>query len=184
MTAFRSRRKRICTSWPNGARTRAGLAAYLSSTPASQLAAQFANSHIPPEVDANDWREWQERFGAHLRCYGHAIYDLDFSNPVPADDPVPLLETCQLFIGKPEVNPHKRQLEAIHRRELAQQSILSRLKGAALKGLPQVFEHGAEIRAAAGRWAGRYRPGLSAAAPAAARVGTPLCRCGYGGEGR
>ena len=114
-------------------RTQPGLAAYLGSTPAPQLAAQLENGQTPPEVDANDWHEWQNRFRAHLQRYGHTIYDLDFSNPVPADDPTPLLETCQMFISGQGANPHTRQHGAIERREQAQQTILERLKGLRLK---------------------------------------------------
>jgi len=84
-------------------------------------------------VDAADWHEWQNRFRVHLQRFGHPIYDLDFSNPVPANDPTPLLETCQLFISSQGVNPRTRQLGAIERREQAQQTILKRLKGLRLK---------------------------------------------------
>ena len=114
-------------------RTHTGLTAYLSRTPAPQLAAQLENGSTPPEVDAADWHEWQNRFRVHLQRFGHTIYDLDFSNPVPADDPTPLLETCQLFISGQGVNPRTRQLGAIERREQAQQTILKRLKGLRLK---------------------------------------------------
>jgi len=111
----------------------AGLAAYLGHTPASQLAAQLENSQTPPGVDANDWREWQSRFQAHLQRYGHTIYNLDFANPVPADDPAPLLETCQLFISGQGVNPHARQRAAAEQREQATQAMLKRLKGLRLR---------------------------------------------------
>ena len=111
----------------------AGLAAYLGHTPAPQLAAQLGNSQTPPGVDANDWREWQSRFQAHLQRYGHTIYNLDFANPVPADDPAPLLETCQLFISGQGVNPHARQHAAAERREQATQAMLKRLTGLRLR---------------------------------------------------
>ena len=69
----------------------------------------------------------------HLKHYGHTIYDLDFSNPVPADDPTPLLETCQLFIQAGGANPHTRQQTAAEKRVQAQQVIEKRLKGLRLK---------------------------------------------------
>jgi phosphohistidine swiveling domain-containing protein len=109
------------------------LASYISSTPASWLAARLEDDQAPPEVDASVWREWQSRFRTYLQRYGHTIYDLDFSNPLPADDPTPLLETCQLFIRGQGANPHTRQLGAIKRREQAQQAILNRLKGTRLR---------------------------------------------------
>ena len=114
-------------------RTRAGLTAYLGNTPAHQLAAQLGDGQTPPGVDAGDWREWQGRFQAHLQRYGHTIYNLDFANPVPADDPAPLLETCQLFISGQGVNPHARQRAAAERREQATQAMLKRLKGLRLR---------------------------------------------------
>ena len=126
-------------------RSRAGLAAYLGSQPASRLAILLEDDQTPPEVDGSDWREWQGRFRAHLQHYGHTIYNLDFSNPVPADEPTPLLETCQLFIRGQGTNPHTRQRGAAERREQARQAIANRLKGLRLKvfnrliGLAQRF---------------------------------------------
>lgn len=120
-------------------RARGGLATYLNSTPAPQLAAQLADGQTPPDVDADDWREWQSRFQAHLQLYGHTIYDLDFANPVPADDPAPLLDTCKLFISGQGVNPHARQQRAAERREQATQAMLKRLKGLRLKLFSKVI---------------------------------------------
>lgn len=110
-------------------RDQTGLAAYLSHAPAAQL----TDGPIPPEVEAGERQEWQIRFRAYLQSYGHTLYDLDFSNPVPADDPTPLIETCQLFINGQGVNPHTRQSGAVERREQAQQAVLHRLKGWRLK---------------------------------------------------
>jgi phosphohistidine swiveling domain-containing protein len=114
-------------------RARPELAAHLPDTPTAQLAAQLENGPTPPGVDADDWRGWQSRFQAHLQQYGHAIYNLDFSNPVPADDPAPLLETLKLFISGQGVNPHTRQQAAAERREQATQTMLDSLKGLRLK---------------------------------------------------
>jgi rifampicin phosphotransferase len=114
-------------------RTHKELAAYLCKTPAAHLAAQLENGSIPPGIETADWREWQDRFQAHVKQYGHAIYDLDFSNPVPADDPTPLLESCQLFINCQGVNPHTRQAGSIEKRNQAQQKIVKRLRGSRLK---------------------------------------------------
>jgi phosphohistidine swiveling domain-containing protein len=115
------------------ARTRAGLAAYLGSTPAPELAARLGDDRPPAGVDADDWRAWQGRFRAHLQQYGHTIYNLDFASPVPADDPAPLLETLRLFLSGQGADPHARQQEAAARREEATQAMLGRLKGLRLK---------------------------------------------------
>jgi rifampicin phosphotransferase len=109
------------------------LAAYLCKTPAAQLAAAIENGSIPPGIETTDWREWQKQFRAHLKQYGHAIYDLDFSNPVPADDPTTLLESCQLFINGKGKNPHVRQDGSVEKRNQAQQKIVKRLSGSRLK---------------------------------------------------
>jgi pyruvate,water dikinase len=114
------------------ARTRAGLAAYLEDTPAASLADRLDDG-VPPGVDADDWREWQSRFRAHLQQYGHAIYNLDFGNPVPADAPAPLLETLKLFLRGQGVDPHARQRASADRREQAVQAVQGRLRGLRLK---------------------------------------------------
>ena len=124
----------------------------------------------------SDWQEWQTRFRAHLQRYGHTIYDLDFANPVPADDPTPLLETFQLFIGGQGVNPHTRQLARSERREQASRPSSNRLKGWRLKYFRKYLAHGAALCPAARRRAGGCWPGLSPAAPDAARAGPPLHR--------
>jgi len=115
------------------ARTRAGLATYLSDTPTPRLAAQLGDGQTPPGVDADDWREWQNRFQAHLQRYGHTIYNLDFANPVPADDPAPLLETCKMFISGQGANPHARQQAAADRRKQATHAMQDKLRGLRLR---------------------------------------------------
>ena len=117
-------------------RARPALAAYLGSTPAAQLAAQLEPGPsqagcfaTQAGLDAIEWQDWQARFGAHLKRFGHTIYDLDFANPVPADDPTPLLDTFKLFISGQGADPHARQLAATERRQQAQRSVEARLKG-------------------------------------------------------
>jgi len=115
------------------AQARPGLARFLAHAPAAQLAAQLGDDPIPPGVDADDWRMWQHRFQSYLQEYGHTIYNLDFANAVPADDPVPLLETFKMFLGGEGTNPHTRQQAAVERREAATQAMMHRLKGLRLK---------------------------------------------------
>jgi pyruvate,water dikinase len=108
-------------------RERGDLAAYLLDTPSAQLARQLADDGTQPAGD--DWREMQRRFQAHLARYGHAIYDLDFSKQLPADDPRPLLETLKLFIRGEGRNPHQRQQESLERRQEAIRGALSKIRG-------------------------------------------------------
>ena len=117
------------------ARSRPALAAYLQEIPASDLAAHF--TPFPKlakgqEVGAEllpDWSEFADRFQDYLQTYGHAIYDLDFSDPIPADDPAPLLETCKMYLAGRGSNPHLRQQTTSERRDQATQALLKRLKG-------------------------------------------------------
>jgi pyruvate,water dikinase len=115
------------------ARSEEALAVYLAEIPSSQLAGHIQDVQPPYGIEEGTWTEWQERFQAHLKAYGHTIYNLDFANPVPADDPSPLLDTLKLFLKGRGVNPHTRQQAAVQRREQATQAMLKRLKGFRLK---------------------------------------------------
>ena len=55
----------------------------------------------------------------HLRQYEHTLYNLDFSNPVPADGPAPLLDTLKLYLGGRGANTYSRQQASVERREQA-----------------------------------------------------------------
>jgi pyruvate,water dikinase len=116
-----------------------GIADYLLRAPKDQLAAHLRDDQPPPDVDVDDWCEWRRRFQAHLDQYGHAIYDLDFSKPVPADDPGPLLEMLKLYIDGQGANPHERQQKQVAQREEAAQTITKRLKRLRLKWFQKLF---------------------------------------------
>jgi pyruvate,water dikinase len=109
------------------------LAEYLRSTATEQIVEQLDGDQAPAGIDSEIWQTWQNRFQSHLQRYGHMIYNLDFTNPVPTDDPEPLLETCKLFLSGQGTNPYNRQQAAAQRRELASQEMLNRLKGLRLK---------------------------------------------------
>ncbi|HEV2656140.1 MAG TPA: PEP/pyruvate-binding domain-containing protein [Ktedonobacteraceae bacterium] len=82
-----------------------------------------------PPVDETLWSAFCQRFTAHLAQFGHAIYDLDFSKPVPADDPVALLETLKFFLSSNAPDPYARQATSKKAREHAMQTMLNRLRG-------------------------------------------------------
>jgi phosphoenolpyruvate synthase/pyruvate phosphate dikinase len=109
-------------------RARPALAAYVSETPAAQLAAQLAGL-VPSGVGAGDWLEWQNRWETHIQQFGYIIYDLDFAKPLPADNPAPLLDTCKMFLDGQCPNPYERQKAAAEQREQATQAMLGRLRG-------------------------------------------------------
>ena len=105
---------------------------YLFQQETVEIIRQLEEGHAP-EVDGQTWHEFQERFEEYLSSFGAMIYNLDFGNPVPADDPAPLLETLKLFLSGEGSDPHLRQQEAETRRIEAVESIRSRIKGVRLR---------------------------------------------------
>ena len=55
------------------------------------------------------WREWRSRFRRHLDRFGHTVYNLDFANAVPADDPAPLIDTLRFYLRGEGTDPNQRQ---------------------------------------------------------------------------
>jgi rifampicin phosphotransferase len=102
-------------------RSHQGLAESLLALPPEQFLQTAAESDDPV------WHEWHTRFQAHLSAYGHAVYNLDFINAVPADDPVPLLKTLRFFVSGKGVDPYERQRRLATRREEATAAVLARL---------------------------------------------------------
>lgn len=60
-----------------------------------------------------------QRFADHLADYGHTVYNLDFANPVPADDPAPLVDTVRLYLSGQAGDPYARQRSLQHQRDAA-----------------------------------------------------------------
>jgi len=110
-------------------REREGLAAYLTNTPTEQIVVELDQDHVPSDVPAGDWREWQGRFRAYLEQYGYSIYDMDFAKALPMDEPGPLLEMLKLYVAGQGANPHERQGAYAERREEAVKAVRARLKG-------------------------------------------------------
>ncbi|MCG2624319.1 PEP-utilizing enzyme [Arthrobacter sp. I2-34] len=102
------------------------LAEALRDMPAAALADVLRGGTVPdgPELE---WRQWRERFVRHLDRFGHAVYNLDFLTPVPADDPAPLLATFKYYLDGLGSNPHLRQQRSADRREEATRDVLARL---------------------------------------------------------
>lgn len=71
--------------------------------------------------------EWRERWRAHLDRFGHTVYNLDVVNPVPVDDPAPLLDTLRFFLRGEASDPYERQRRATARREEATAAARARL---------------------------------------------------------
>jgi rifampicin phosphotransferase len=111
------------------ARGHAGLAAHLETIPGTQQAVELESAATPAGLQAEDWGEWQRRFDEHLAKYGHFTYDLDFSKPVAADDPAPLLETCRMYLLGKANSPYARVQKLALQRDQAAQAMLKRLHG-------------------------------------------------------
>jgi pyruvate,water dikinase len=88
----------------------------------------FANE-TPAGVDAPTWGDWQHRFGAHLAAHGHTLYNLDFVNAVPADDPAPVLQALRFDLSAEAPDPYTRQRLSAAARENAAAMLLTRLGG-------------------------------------------------------
>jgi pyruvate,water dikinase len=103
------------------------LMGHLDRMTGAQLAASFASDDLPPVVPEATWREWRSRMQSHLDAYGYMFYSLDFANPLPADDPAPVLEAFRLYLRGQGVDPRARQLESQARRQQAEEAITRRL---------------------------------------------------------
>jgi rifampicin phosphotransferase len=103
------------------------LARALAGTPSEQILDLLKAERPPSEVNREVWHEWRSRFQAHLDRYGHTVYNLDFVNHVPADDPAPLFETLKFYLRGGGQNPHERQSRTAKRREEATHAVLERL---------------------------------------------------------
>jgi phosphohistidine swiveling domain-containing protein len=126
-----------------------GLGAAILSEPTTALAESQRTGLPPAGVDPALWREWHPRLQDHLDRFGHAVYNLDFVSPVPADDPSPLLETVKFYLRGQGIDPHERQRLLAARRDRETSRITSRLgpkRRAAFLRLLQWAQHAAPIR--------------------------------------
>jgi pyruvate,water dikinase len=102
------------------------LAGYISRASGKEIAAAY-QSQAAPIAAGESWQGFSARLTEHLHRFGHAVYDLDFANSVPADAPASLLETLKYFVSGQGRNPYERQAEAVSAREKAAASQLARL---------------------------------------------------------
>lgn len=109
------------------ARGRPNLAAAITEGSAAAVAAAVRTGTPPAGVDPAAWEQWTKRFQRHLDQFGHAVYNLDFVNPVPADDPSALLETLKFFVRGQGNDPYQRQQLSASRREDQSRLVRERL---------------------------------------------------------
>ncbi len=108
-------------------RYRPALADYLRQTPASQVALILLQHELPADLSTEDWDAWQAQFQTYLAEHGQMTYDLDFANPVPAEQPIALLETVKMYLQGGGSDPYARHQATLERRTKATEAILSRL---------------------------------------------------------
>ncbi len=122
------------------AKDQPALAAYLLERRGSQIAADMQAVTAPPNLDAENWREFHERFDTYLEQYGLSLYDLDFSKPTLAEDPATLLDTLRLYVSSESRSPYERVEGLAAQRCQALNRILDRVRGvkrwAFMKTLP------------------------------------------------
>lgn len=106
------------------------LVAWLTATPSVEVVAALALGRPGPLTTASltpGAEEFAERFHQHLAGYGHAVYNLDVANPVPADDPTPLVDSVRLWLGPGATDPYERQRRLQQKRDAATMVIRRRI---------------------------------------------------------
>ena len=109
------------------ARNDPSLVTALVESPTAALAECLRTGSAPHGVDDALWQEWRIAFQEHLALYGHAVYNLDFASPVPADDPTAQLETVKFYLHGQGTDPHERQRLLTERRESITRDVAGRL---------------------------------------------------------
>ncbi|MGY4542791.1 phosphohistidine swiveling domain-containing protein [Arthrobacter sp. UYNi723] len=104
-----------------------GLASAILHEPTTALAESQRTGFPPAGFSESLWQLWRLRFQDHLGRFGHAVYNLDFASPVPADDPSALLDTVKFYLRGQGADPHERQRHSAERREDETRRISTRL---------------------------------------------------------
>lgn len=112
------------------ARENETLASYLLETPAVELAERLSSlPRVREETEVEGFAEFASRFKAYLETFGHIVFQLDFAEPLPLDNPAMLLETVKMYLRGQGANPHLRQKASEERRIQMVETMRQRLKG-------------------------------------------------------
>ena len=95
------------------------LADYTLRTPTESLVTDFKTETHPEGISADLWTEYRSRFEAHFEKFGRTVYEFDFANPTPAEEPSSQFEAIKLFIEGKAVSPYDRLQTAVDNREHA-----------------------------------------------------------------
>ena len=93
--------------------------------------------------------ELASRLQTHLEKFGHIVFQLDFAEPLPLDNPATMLENIKMYLRGEGSNPHERQKTAEQKRIQTTEIMLKRLKGFKLWAFRNALNFGqamAEIR--------------------------------------
>nr|WP_246223617.1 PEP/pyruvate-binding domain-containing protein [Pseudarthrobacter psychrotolerans] len=104
-----------------------GLASAILHEPTTALAESQRTGFPPAGFAEALWQQWRPRFQDHLNRFGHAVYNLDFASPVPADDPSALLAAVKFYLRGHGTDPHERQRLLANRREDETSRMITRL---------------------------------------------------------
>ena len=147
----------------------AGLDGVLTGADGATLAAHLPPGPPPDGVDPDAWARWCARLAEHLDRYGHTVYNLDFADPVPADDPAPLLDAVRFHL----LGPAPTRTPASAPRPTSGTAGPGRSRAGWTRCAAALFDASAAVRAGhragPGGRAGGHGPGLAADAPDAAR---------------
>ena len=77
-------------------------------------------------LSTEDWAAWRAQFQAYLAEHGQVTYDLDFANPVPAEQPAALLEALKMYL-QGGGDPYARHQTILEHRTQATAAILALL---------------------------------------------------------
>jgi phosphohistidine swiveling domain-containing protein len=105
------------------------LAEYILGTEAHTIATDLVKMDPPNGINPAVWAGWWLRFDTYQKTYGHLLYDLDFVQPIPAEDPAPALEAIKMYMRGEGANPHERQERLEHQRQQATEQLLARARG-------------------------------------------------------
>ncbi|WP_132432252.1 PEP/pyruvate-binding domain-containing protein [Pseudonocardia endophytica] len=104
-----------------------GVTDVLTGSDGVTLAGHLPPSSPPDGADPDAWTRWCARLAEHLDRYGHTVYNLDFADPVPADDPAPVLDSVRFHLLGSGTDPYTRQRAAAGERDRWTRDIDARL---------------------------------------------------------